>query len=221
LHGKERIDPAFILCLARFAKARGDNHRTDEIGGSDRSTITKRRLLQRVGGRYRFLHRELLDHFAFYDGEIEILRAGREHEVFKAIIGFLLELFFVESDVEFEPTGSMTQEKPGVVSAEADESYCIGTSKPTPDLVIEVIFTSGGMMKLRRYQALGVSEVWFWQDGVFTLYRLRESGYEQIPHSEIPELSTLNLELLTRCVLMGETSRLEAIRQFRAGLQTR
>ncbi|MDX2230366.1 MAG: Uma2 family endonuclease [Leptolyngbyaceae cyanobacterium bins.349] len=157
----------------------------------------------------------------FYDGEIEILMPGREHEVFKGIIALLMGIFFEVNNIEFEPTGSMTQEKPGLVSAEADESYCIGTSKPTPDLVIEVVFTSGGAMKLRRYQALGVPEVWFWQDGVFTLYRLRESGYEQISQSEIAELATLNLELLTRCVLTGETSRLEAIRQFRAGLQTR
>lgn len=156
----------------------------------------------------------------FYDGEIEILMPGREHEVFKGIIALLMGIFFEVNNIEFEPTGSMTQEKPGLVSAEADESYCIGTSKPIPDLVIEVIFTSGGMMKLRRYQALGVPEVWFWQDGVFTIYRLRESGYEEIAQSEIPELATLNLELLTRCVLTGETSRLEAIRQFRAGLQT-
>jgi hypothetical protein len=30
---------------------------------------TERRLLQRVGGRYRFIHRELLDHFANRAGE--------------------------------------------------------------------------------------------------------------------------------------------------------
>ncbi len=154
----------------------------------------------------------------FYDGEIEILMPGREHEVVKGIIALLMGIFFEVNNIEFEPTGSMTQEKPGLVAAEADESYCIGSSKPTPDLVIEVIFTSGGVMKLRRYQALGVPEVWFWQDGRFTLYHLRASGYEQISQSEIPALATLNLDLLTRCVLLGATSRLEAIRQFRAGL---
>jgi Uma2 family endonuclease len=158
-------------------------------------------------------------HLAYYDGTIEILMPGREHEVFKGIIGFLLELFFVEHDVEFEPTGAMTQERERTVSAQADESYCIGTSKPTPDLVIEVVFTSGGAAKLQRYQVLGVPEVWFWQDGVFTLYRLREVGYEPIDRSEIPELATLDFELLSRCVLMGETSRLEAIRRFRQAIR--
>ena len=157
----------------------------------------------------------------YFDGTIEILMPGREHEVFKAIIAILLIIYFEENGIEFEPTGSMTQEHEGVASAEADESYCIGVSKPVPDLAIEVIFTSGGPSKLQRYQALGVPEVWFWQDGVFTLYCLRGNGYERRDRSQIPELAMLDVELLTRCVLMGETSRLEAMREFRKGIQRR
>ena len=157
----------------------------------------------------------------YFDGTIEILMPGREHEVFKAIIAILLIIYFEENGIEFEPTGSMTQEHEGVASAEADESYCIGVSKPVPDLAIEVIFTSGGPSKLQRYQALGVPEVWFWEDGVFTLYCLSKNGYERRDQSEIPELAMLDVELLTRCVLMGETSRLEAMREFRKGIQRR
>ncbi|NJO39726.1 MAG: Uma2 family endonuclease [Cyanobacteria bacterium CRU_2_1] len=157
----------------------------------------------------------------YFNGTIEILMPGRDHEVFKSIIALLLGIYFEENGIEFEPTGSMTQEREGTASAQADESYCIGISKPVPDLSIEVVFTSGGSNKLQRYQALGVPEVWFWQDGVFTLYRLRETGYEQINHSEIPELAAIDFQQLTRCVLMGETSRLEAMREFRRGIQGR
>ncbi|WP_421654668.1 Uma2 family endonuclease [Leptothermofonsia sp. ETS-13] len=153
----------------------------------------------------------------YFDGTIEILMPGREHEVFKSIIALLLSIYFEENEIEFEPTGSMTQEQEGVASAQADESYCIGSSKPTPDLSIEVVVTSGGPNKLRRYQVLGVPEVWFWQDGAFALYRLCEGEYEQVAQSQIPELASLNFELLTRCVLIGETSRLEAMREFRKG----
>lgn len=156
---------------------------------------------------------------AYYDGAIEILMPGREHEVFSRIIGFLIGLFCLENGVEFEPTGSMTQEREGEVSAQADESYCFGASKPTPDLVIEVVFTSGGPNKLRRYQALGVPEVWFWQDGLFSLYHLRDGHYDKITHSEIPELAALSIDLLTRCVLIAQTSRLEAAHEFRKGLR--
>ncbi|MBE9042757.1 Uma2 family endonuclease [Oscillatoriales cyanobacterium LEGE 11467] len=158
---------------------------------------------------------------AYYNSTIEILMPGRDHEVFSRLIGFLIGLFCLENDIEFEPTGSMTQEKEGVVSAQADESYCFGTSKPIPDLVIEVVFTSGGPNKLQRYQALGVPEVWFWQDGLFSLYHLREEGYDRISRSEIPELAAaLDIDLLARCVLMAQTSRLEAAREFRQGFRS-
>jgi len=151
----------------------------------------------------------------YYNDAIEILMPGREHEVFSRLIGFLIGLFCLENNIEFEPTGSMTQEREGEVSVQVDESYCFGQSKPSPDLAIEVVFTSGGPNKLQRYQALGVPEVWFWQDGLFSLYRLRETHYDKISHSEIPELATLDIDLLTRCVLIAQTSRLEAANAFR------
>lgn len=157
---------------------------------------------------------------AYYNDTIEILMPGRDHEMFSRLIGFLIGLFCLENAIEFEPTGSMTQELEGAVSAQADESYCFGTSKPIPDLVIEVVYTSGGPSKLQRYQALGVPEVWFWQDGVFSLYRLRNSHYDKVSRSQIPELASLDIALLTRCVLIGQTSRLEAANEFRAALRS-
>ena len=155
----------------------------------------------------------------YYNDAIEILMPGRKHEVFSRLIGFLIGLFCLENHIEFEPTGSMTQEREGEVSVQADESYCFGESKPTPDLAIEVVFTSGSPNKLQRYQALGVPEVWFWQDGLFSLYHLRDNDYEKISRSEIPELATLDLDLLTRCVLIAQTSRLEAATAFRNALK--
>ncbi len=156
----------------------------------------------------------------FYNNNtVEIITLGREHEFFSRLIGFLLGLFCLESGIEFEPLGSTTQEQEGQASAEPDESYCFGASKPTPDLVIEVIFTSGSIKKLNLYRALNIPEVWFWQDGVFSLYHLRDSEYEAIRQSEIPELSTLDMELLTRCVLIAQTSRLEAANTLRDALK--
>lgn len=155
----------------------------------------------------------------YYNNTVEIIRSGRDREFFKSIIGFLLELFCLETGIEFEPLGSTTQEREDEASAEPDESYCIGASKPTPDLIIEVIFTSGSIKKLNLYRALNIPEVWFWEDGVFSLYRLRRSGYEAISQSEIPELATLDIELLARCVLMAQTSRLNAANTLRQALR--
>jgi Uma2 family endonuclease len=151
----------------------------------------------------------------YYDGTIEILMPGREHEIFASIIGYLVTTFLTEKGIFFQPTRSMTQEKEGVVSAQADESYCIGSIKPIPDLSIEVVFTSGGTSKLERYKALGVPEVWFWEDGSLKLYHLRDGSYELIDRSQLPGLGELDLDLLRRCILMAETNVGEAIRAFR------
>jgi hypothetical protein len=68
------------------------------------------------------------------------------------MIASLLIDYFVEKDIEFNPLGSFTQEKGEEVSAQADESFLIGKSTGiTPDLSIEVVFTSGGNRKLTRY----------------------------------------------------------------------
>lgn len=154
---------------------------------------------------------------SYYKGTIEVLMPGDNHEFFKTIIGFLVELFLMNRGTEFIPAGSMTQEKEGTASVQADESYWVGKKKLVPDLSIEVIFTNR-VNKLERYRALGVSEVWFWEDGVFTLYHLREDGYEQIYGSELPELMDLDINLLARCVLQAETSRIEAYNEFRRGI---
>ncbi|MBW4422654.1 MAG: Uma2 family endonuclease [Myxacorys californica WJT36-NPBG1] len=155
---------------------------------------------------------------AFYNGEIEIFMPGREHEVFGSIIGGLLLIYLAQKGIFFQPTGSMTQEKEGTASAQADQSFCIGSVKPIPDLSIEVVFTSGGESKLELYRVLNVPEVWFWQDGVLRLHHLRESGYERIERSELPGLEDLNIDLLKRCILMSETDPGEAVRTFQQGI---
>jgi Uma2 family endonuclease len=151
---------------------------------------------------------------SYYEGIVEIVMPGREHEVFGRTIGCLLMVFLVKKGIFFQPTGSMTQEKDQEVSAQADESFCIGAVKPTPDLSIEVIFTSGSINKLAKYRALGVTEVWFWQDGVLNLYHLRSQGYEAIDQSELAGLEDLNIDLLRRCILIAETDPGEAVRVF-------
>ncbi|MDY7014640.1 MAG: Uma2 family endonuclease, partial [Cyanobacteriota bacterium] len=148
----------------------------------------------------------------YYKGEVEILAVSKEHELISRTINILLAIYFEVKAIEFEPTGSFNQEREGEASAQADESYFLGSEpKTSPDLSVEVVITSGSTNKLNRYQVLGVPEVWFWEDGLFQLYRLGENGYDRIYASQV--LPDLNLELLTRCVLM--TSRLEAMREFR------
>ncbi|GET38055.1 Uma2 family endonuclease [Microseira wollei] len=150
----------------------------------------------------------------YYEGEVEILAVSQDHEYFSGMIAGLLFVYFADKGIEFRPTGSFTQEKEGVASAQADQSYFFGEGGTTPDLSIEVVFTSGNERKLNRYKALGVPEVWFWEDGRFAFYCMQGDSYERVSKSEI--LPDLDIELLSRCLLM--TSRVEAAREFRRGI---
>ena len=162
---------------------------------------------------------------AYLDGVLEIVSPSRRHENAKTRIGDLLLIYFVETDTEYFPVGSTTLRKPNKkAGGEPDESYCIGTDKEFPDLVIEVVVTSGGINRLDMFRRLGVLEVWFWQNNRFKLYRLREEtptqfastfGYELISRSEL--LPDLDINLLTECV--QNPNPLAAAKEFRQRLR--
>lgn len=163
----------------------------------------------------------------YLDGVLEIVSPSLRHEGTKSRIGDLLLLYFLETDTLYYPKGSTTfrqQERGG--GTEADESYCIGTDKALPDLVIEVVITSGGISRLDVYNRLQVPEVWFWHRERFTLYHLREDtprtfirtyGYEEITRSEL--LPHLDVELFAACV--RHPNPLIAAKEFRQRLQER
>ena len=144
----------------------------------------------------------------YLDGILEVMSQSRNHESIKTRIGTLLEIYFLETDTEYYPTGSMTLRNPEQRGGtEPDESYCIGNNKEIPDLAIEVVITSGGINRLEVYQRLGVREVWFWQNNQFLVYHFRSenieqfqqtSGYELINNSEI--LPDINLTILAEYV---------------------
>jgi hypothetical protein len=70
---------------------------------------------------------------------------------------------------------------------------------------------SGGVDKLAVYKRLGVTEVWFWEKGRFSLHRLRVDKYEPIQASEL--LPNLDLVLLAEYV--QHPNPLLAVKEFR------
>jgi Uma2 family endonuclease len=155
----------------------------------------------------------------YFDGTIELLMPGRLHEIFSHVIGTLLTLFLAHQGILFFGTGSADQKKKPIAAAQPDQSYSIDTLKKIPDLSVEVVFTSGGVNKLARHRALGVLEVWFWEDGTLMLYRLCGEDYELIERSELDGLKDLDLEMFKRHVLMAETDLGEAVRSFMSYVQ--
>lgn len=116
---------------------------------------------------------------SYLHGILEIMSPiGPEHESIKSTLGLLLEAYLRERGIRFYRCGGFTIESPGTASGTPDESYTIGTPKPIPDIVIEVIVTSGRLDKTALYRPLQVPEVWFWRQGEILVFHLEAQGYE-------------------------------------------
>jgi len=154
----------------------------------------------------------------FLEGCLEIMSPSRRHEFIKSNIGRLLEVYFEESRIRFYGFGSTTfRSEVTVRGIEPDECYCLFSNKDIPDLAIEVVITSGGINALEVYQGLGVSEVWFWQNGSFDIYCLNEGKYEQVLRSKL--LPELDIDLLTNYVEYDEP--FDAVLEFRQQIRDR
>jgi Uma2 family endonuclease len=137
----------------------------------------------------------------YLDGCLEIIGSfSEEHEESRNTLDQLLEMYMRTKDIRFYGRGSTTiGMKELGARKEPDESYCLGTRKSVPDLAIEITVTSGGIDTLEIYRRIGVQEVWFWEDGVISVYCLRSTGYELVNKSELlPELDLRSIEFHSR-----------------------
>jgi Uma2 family endonuclease len=155
--------------------------------------------------------------FAYLDGELEIVTTSQEHERIKKWIGDLLAVYFEEAAIEIVPRGQATMRTVlKQAGAEPDESWCIHGEKEFPDLVLEIVLTTGGVSKLEIYRRFNVPEVWFWRRQTLEIFALREDGtvYEALPQSRL--LPDLDVALLERCVAIRSWQ--QARRALRTGL---
>jgi Uma2 family endonuclease len=157
-------------------------------------------------------------HITYLEGTLEIMSPSRRYESNKTNIGLLLEAYFQETRIRFYGLGSTTfRKKAKARGAEPNECYCIETEKESLDIAIEVVKTSGGINKLEVYQGLEVPEVWFWKNDRFSVYRLRDSQYEQVLRSEF--LPNLDLDVLASFVVQPEP--LDAVLDFREAIRAK
>ena len=123
---------------------------------------------------------------SYLSGILEIMSPiGEKHEYVKRTLGYLLEAYMKELGIRFYGRGGFTLEEPGYASGTPDESYCIGSNKETPDIVIEIIVTSGTINRKELFKPKKVPEVWFWKSDQIKIFRLNEvSEYEEVNRSD-------------------------------------
>ncbi|BAZ00950.1 hypothetical protein NIES37_49480 [Tolypothrix tenuis PCC 7101] len=140
----------------------------------------------------------------YLDGILEIISPlSDDHEDYKKTLAMLLEVYMRAKNIRFYGRGSATIGKQeDKTRREPDESYNLGTKKSIPDLIVEITVTSGGINKLEIYQRLRVPEVWFWEDGLLSVYCLQGDSYIKVSKSTL--LPDLNLDILAKCALMAD-----------------
>jgi Uma2 family endonuclease len=156
---------------------------------------------------------------SYLDGTIEFMSPSKHDERIKSYIGCLLEAFALERGLDLSPYGSWTlKEAPKRAGVEPDECYLVGNdqSRETPDLAIEVVWTSGGIDKLEAYRRLRVPEVWFWKDGELHVHVLLDEAYAEVERSRVfPEL-----DLRFVATFLDHPTATQAVRAFRAAITT-
>ncbi|MBI4663916.1 MAG: Uma2 family endonuclease [Verrucomicrobia bacterium] len=136
----------------------------------------------------------------WFDGQLEIMTTSLKHEQIKKALAILLEDYLFETGIETFPHGQATLKRMADVGAEPDESWCFEEEKNSPDLVLEVALSSGGIPKLDIYQRFGVPEVWLWRKNRLEIWTLRpdKSAYDG-PVRRSRLLRGLDIESLERC----------------------
>lgn len=114
-----------------------------------------------------------------YDsGTLEIMPLSPRHEVYKRRIGRMIEAMTLELDVPILSAGSTTWRRRRLRKGlEPDECYWVQHERdvrgkldidlrfdPPPDLAVEVDVTTSSMDRMAIYGALGIGEVWRWDE---------------------------------------------------------
>ncbi|MEA5602974.1 Uma2 family endonuclease [Nostoc sp. UHCC 0252] len=154
---------------------------------------------------------------SYLSGILEIMSPiGDKHEKVKSTVGLLLEAYMKKLGIRFYRRGGFTLEEPGYASGTPDESYSIGTEKEVPDIVIEIIVTSGTINRKELYKPKKVPEVWFWKSNSIEIFRLSEQGeYEQVDRSVF--FPDLDPALLLNYVAMPD--QYDAVVQFEQAIR--
>lgn len=125
-------------------------------------------------------------HFAYDQGNLEIMVLSARHELLKHALALLVDIFAEELEIDICGAGSTTFRREGLARGfEPDACYYIEHAKavrgkaeidltvdPPPDLIIEIDITSPSLNKFPIYAAMGIQEIWRYDGeriGIFTL----------------------------------------------------
>ncbi len=180
-------------------------------------TISDRILLQNISWpTYVAMLAEMGDdrvtRVAYDRGMLEIMSPSLRHENWKRLIENLIVILATELKLNMKSLGSVTCNRPDLRrGAEPDSGFYIQneplmrnkkeldlTKDPPPDLVLEVDYTSSSVDRQIIYAALGVPELWRYEEQVLQIYQLQAGRY--VPCTGSPTFANLPLREIPRFI---------------------
>ena len=166
-----------------------------------------------------------------YDaGRLEILSPSLPHDKYEWFLNLFVVAYCESRGLKLLGLGHTTWKKKSAgKGVEADACYYVNTPVPTgrsssleahppPDICVEVDVTNSSLRKLSIYAALGVPEVWIYDESTFRFYALTDGKYSVIEESNVlPGLTgPLLVEGLEAC---REGDAMDVLKGFRKRIQ--
>jgi Uma2 family endonuclease len=166
---------------------------------------------------------------AYDKGTLEIMTPLPEHETNKELVSDLVKALLEELDIEFCSLGSTTfQNKEMNKGIEPDNCFYIQneavvrgknwldlTIDPPPDLALEIDITSRTHPTI--YEALGVPELWRFENDTLQINVLKEGKYIKSEYSpKFPSLPLVEIipQYLKQCRTVGRNKTMRAFRAW-------
>ncbi len=163
---------------------------------------------------------------AYYQGTLDIMSPLAIHERPHRIIAYIIAAILDSQGRDWEDFGSTTLKRPVIAGVEPDTCFYIQNASrvkgctnmnlsvyPPPDLAIEADVTS--KTTLKAYIAIGVPEVWIYQDRQLTINILEDNSYIPSSHSLVfPDLPVTQLipQLVIKAIDEGTSKMLRELK---------
>lgn len=167
--------------------------------------------------------------FTYDEGTLQIMIVSFEHESSNRTLSAIVEALTEEWDIDIQPAGSTTFKRRDIKRGfEPDSCFYIHhpetvrgkkrlnlSKDPPPDLIVEVDVTHGSLDRLPIFAAVGVLEVWRYENSAVKIYRLSRDEY--VEHQESGLLPGVTSDVVTQFVAESQTMRrTEWLRKVRA-----
>ncbi len=166
---------------------------------------------------------------AYAEGVLEIRMPGQHHEAANRVLAAIALTLAEELGLEFNDLGSMTLNRPDlnrgiepdscfyIQNAEAGQGLgAVISEQLPPDLALEVDIANRSDSKMSIYQAMGIPEVWLYQDQRLQIKQLQAEGYIDVAISRaFPAITSEQLNQWLDLRRSGtDLTVIRAVRQF-------